>query len=233
MIKFANDYLNRQIVIMLHNNINNIVKDDLNQVNSVSISKMNYNTQRMEYSLNELTILPNLQNLIIYDSLINIDDINLLNNLNKIESITFNHCYFLENVKVIILKKLKNVSFNECHINFDNIDFNTLVSIESISITNPSFYKQIDLKKFNDLKFLMRLDLENCVPLNLNQLVHNENLEVISLLGSDVDNIDFINRMPKLKKVFIDKRIYTELLMENPSVDIYSDKTSETFSKEI
>ncbi|MDD6879382.1 MAG: hypothetical protein PUD59_04030 [bacterium] len=201
--KIYNENLKENLQIILNKKEENITEDDLSNINSLSFTKMDKKGNQA-YLVNELLNFKNLHTLSINNSNISLWDIRILSDLENIDNINFDHCFFKENAQNMFhyIKSLKKLSFRNCYIEdyskmFDELDLN---SLEVIYPYNEETINVNNLSNLINLKFLI---LEGCNIKNEEMISNLKNLEILSLISTEVKNLKFINEMSKLNKVYL------------------------------
>ncbi len=217
-----NENLKRYLAIVLNKNINNINYNDIYSLETINISKMNYSNNLLEYNLSDLLSFPNLKNLIVNDSIIDINDIMLLSKLLNLQKLEFNHCHLKGFFSFSNLIRLNNLTINNCIVDNYNIFDNS--NLKEFFINNPYQNEIIDinlLKKINNVKSLR---LEKCNLINTDTLSNFISLEELSLLDSNFNNLNCLYSLKNLKIIFINNPQFNiKNIKDSLNIDVYSD----------
>ena len=192
------------IQLILNKKISDVTINDFKSVKSLVISKM-LNGEQV-YNLDEILLFENLDYLLVLDSTINNDDIQVLANSKGIKNIVFKHCYFQEDVDYLKLDSINSLKLEKCFLSKYSI-LTKLIDLKELSIIFPYGEDDIDLSFITYLDKLETLELEGCIISDINCISNLTNLKKLSLLytSNDID-LEFLSQFRSLKKVYVSSK---------------------------
>ncbi len=208
-MQFKNKHLAKFISILLNKNVEDLTYQDLQKINVVNISNVDDDGERV-YDFEELKYCTNLHTIIIKSSILTLDDMNILSNLGEqIKSFNFQDCVFLNENALAQLNQVEDIVFDGCI--YRNLDaLRQITSLKSCTIRNPYNRTVVNLEIFKDMEALKKLYLEQC------DLIHQEcmknyvfRLQCLSLLNSQVNDLQFLDTMPDSAEVYLSEETMT------------------------
>ena len=195
MVKIENDNLKIQVQGILNKEIKLITKNDLDIIKAITIS----NSDKVSNNLKDLKLFKNLTNCVIKNYEINQDNIEYLNELNKIDELEFSNCIFSEktDIKLIIDKlrfmfcnslkleailgenKIKYVLCKEC----DNLNLSGINNIDILELDKIILNKKMlfELEKSNINNIILNNCKVNVVnKIRISKLKKYKNIEITS-----------------------------------------------------
>ena len=215
MKKIYNENLIKSLQILLNKKEEKFTEDYFMKISCLAFSKMNKDGKQI-YLIDELLNFKNLKNLSIVNSRISLQDIMILINLEQIEDITFNHCFFEKDAQNALnyIKKLKKLSLKNCFLNDYSRMFNEmdLISLEIIFPYNEQVIEIDDLKNMVNLQYLT---LEGCNIQNETNFKKLQKLEQLYLISTEVRELSFINEMANLNKIYLSPKYLQNININN------------------
>lgn len=211
MIK--NTYLINNVEVILNKKIDRVTKNDLEKITSIGFTKLetnNFQSNKFE----ELLLFPNLISLSINNSVIEIEDIEIMSRLKNLKFLNFEKCLMENNIDFSILKNLNAITFSRCVIK--NYKFlNGMNNLKKLTISFPLENEIVDINEFTELNYLEELFIEGCDIVNSYELKKFKNVKVLYLLISELDNLDFISHMNDLVKIYIPEKYIDKINKES------------------
>lgn len=187
MVEIKNNNLKIQVQGILNKEFKLITKNDLDIIKAITIS----NSDKVSNNLKDLKLFKNLTNCVIKNYEINKDNIEYLNELNKIEELEFSNCIFSQKIAIkLIIDKLRFMSCN---------------SLKLEAILGETKVKYILCKECDNLNLS---GINNIDILELDKIILNKKM-LFELEKSNINNIILNNckvnvvnkiRISKLKK---------------------------------
>lgn len=209
-----NKNLEMFLTTILHKNSSNISINDLANIKIINMSNVNKKTGLVEYNFEELKKFVSLEKIIIENSIISENDIELFKTL-IINNIEFNHCIFENEQKLATLINLTSLSFTDCyHENFNYIK--ELINLESLVINSPYNDIIFDFEIIISLPLLKRIEIQYIKTVN-NLYLNNiaPKLNHLFLLGVSLDDLNFLNYLPNDSNVLIDEEYINNIEVIN------------------
>lgn len=222
------DIKNKNLKFFLQLNLkkksDNMTLKDFETINTVYISNVNSETGEVEYDFIELKMFLNLEKVIIRDSIISKNDIDVINSLN-IKKIEFFHCMFENEEYLENLLKIVNLSFFNCYL--DNFDFlKKLIKLEKFVLKKPFNKVIFDFSLISNLVNLEELIIEEVDvinDINLEKIAFN--LKRLYLKNVKLNNFNFVNLLPDNSNLLIENIYlnYKDILKNKERLIIYTD----------
>ncbi len=187
----------------------NLLISDLLLVEYLTIDGKDFDNKKVKVSFEDLKVFKNLKYLEIANVTINNNIINILKDLNYLESIVFRNCKFgIGSKNLIKLSHVKNIRVISCE-GFDISNINKMENLERLYISNDNITSLEKLKNLN----LESLDISSC--------------NIKSDTGLNKINVNYLvisnDQYNKFKKS-IDKLKMKIMVMGDPSMGYYIEK---------
>ena len=180
---------------------NEFTKDELAYIKEIVIEYNQEFTSNSSF-YEELLKFSTLSSLTIRNGYIFNIDYNYLLKLHNLIEIVFDNCEF-ENADLITSLDLKSLSLINCKIN--NYSFIiTFNNLKSLTIING----KVTIDKINNINNLTYLQLSHSNILDKTNTINIASLTELHIDNTNINNLDFINNLPNLKKMSIDKFQY-------------------------
>jgi len=202
IINIENKNLANYIMFKLDKIDNGFTEQELNQITEIVIDYSDEVDSSFIF-LEELSQLKNLKAITLRNGYIFNDNYNIFLNLNALSEFTFENCEF-ENADLIASLKLKSLSLINCKI--ENYAFvNIFEFLEQLTIINGT----IELEKINMIKKLKYLQLSYSNILD-NIELNIDALEELYIDNTNIENLNFLNKLFNLKRLSIDENQYNK-----------------------
>ena len=197
-------------------NVSNITKEEMLSINSITIELIQSDYMEETFKLLDIIkMFPNLNKVILKNGIISKETLEVLS-LVKIDDLGFINCGIQSGLSFQTFTRLKKLIITNCAT--PNFEFLKTLNNElrTLTIQNPTDETLIDISQISNYTNLRHLTLEKCVVDGIDSLVSFQKLETLSLLWSDVNNIENSNvfhRMSALKELYISSCYYTPSLI--------------------
>ena len=174
---------------------------------SIVLKKKNFKGEETEVSTEDLLIYESLKRCSLFHFYLTEKDIMNLNQLNKLEYIYFDLCYFAfekfnfnSNVTTLIFNLCENLK----------LDFLKRTMARKIEITELKKVKiELDISEIENALNLEELAIHNCKVKQIEKILEvAPNIKVLNLDGSTVDNEEFLLRVKEKIQVSNQKEYY-------------------------
>lgn len=194
--------------LLFNKPVNKITQDELKKVSTITLEYNENGNSEDEIKLSQIiNMLPNLKRLTIKNKIISnslIDELSILN----LESLSFENCSINS---IVSLEKFNNL--NELYIrNSSLLNYSILKTlnkdINKIFIQNPTDENEVDFSLLSNYVRINELYLEKCIIKNINKILSLQNLKILSVLWSqivDVDDINLLLNLNNLEDIYISK----------------------------
>ena len=174
---------------------NEIELEDIRKLNRININALNFKLEEAIFVPEELSYLEEIEECSFANFTITDEIIENLNKLKKLSIFQFDFC------KSTVSKKIYN-NISRIYLNYS--DFSLLEmcdnteSMETVFLKN---IKDIDVSKINKFRNLKRLSLLNSEVNNIESLEKFENLEEVKIIGSKINNIQVLENLKNRIKI--------------------------------
>ena len=201
---------------LLYNN-----KTNINDVSELCIQNKNFLGNYLNINLSEIKFLKKLKSLSLKFFEIDNKIIDILNSMDLLTKIEFEMCNFNNNISLD--DKFESLRIHNCT-NFNSEFINNMKNLKILDVYHSGI---IDIGYFKRFKLLETLKINDCIIINLHEILNLENLENLYLNKVELrENIN-IGKMNKLKYIclngskVIDKQTYIkELKSQNMNIII-------------
>lgn len=171
-----------------------IYDEDINQFKDITLNGLDLLDEPTDVTIFDLIFFTNLEICTFINMNISEKEIDVLNNLKKLEFIQFSNCVFPKDKKVK-LEKVKKIVFDDC---------------PKVEISNYIDCKQLDVLKIVNCDNIIFDGLEKC-----------SNIRELYLQNLELSNVDIVNELKNLeylnlngtkvnKKININERVMVE-----------------------
>lgn len=198
MNKISSDVLKEYISVRLGKNIEDIIENDLDIIESISLQKIDFDDKETDCTIKDLIEFRNLTSCTLCDFDIDNESIEIINKLEKLEFIHFDFCDFLaENIYFNI--NTEDVCFNMCeNLSLKKIQNTKLNSIEIIG--NLENIKELDIVELGKVENLTELSIHNCNIKNIEKILEiAPKLERLDIDGSNCEEENLQNIIDKIE----------------------------------
>ena len=174
---------------------NEIELEDIRKLDRININALNYKLEEAIFVPEELSYLQEIEECSFANFNITDDIVVNLNKLKKLRIFQFDFC------KSTVSKKIYN-SISRIYLNYS--DFSLLEMCENTETMETVFLKNVkdvDVSKINKFKNLKRLSLLNSEVNNIESLEKFENLEEVKIIGSKINNIQVLDNLKNKIKI--------------------------------
>lgn len=174
---------------------NEIELEDIRKLDRININALNYKLEEAIFLPEELAYLQEIIECSFANFNITDDIVVNLNKLKKLRIFQFDFC------KSTVSKKIYN-SISRIYLNYS--DFSLLEMCENTETMETVFLKNVkdvDVSKINKFKNLKRLSLLNSEVNNIESLEKFENLEEVKIIGSKINNIQVLENLKNKIKI--------------------------------
>lgn len=174
---------------------NEIELEDIRKLDRININALNFKLEEAIFVPEELSYLQEINECSFANFTITDEIIENLNKLKKLSIFQFDFC------KSTVSKKIYN-NISRIYLNYS--DFSLLEmcdnteSMETVFLKN---IKDIDVSKINKFRNLKRLSLLNSEVNNIESLEKFENLEEVKIIGSKINNIQVLENLKNRIKI--------------------------------
>ena len=192
MIEIKSNELKKYIESIVKKKYDKIELEDLERIEKIILKKINVLGKYNDLDIKELLLFKNLSSCSLFKFDISENDINILNQLEKLNYIYFDFCRF--NIETLNLSQ-NNICFNMCeHLDFKYLK-NTLVKeIRIIGDKNSKI--EIDIKGLERALNLEKLYIHNFKIQNIEQILEiAPNLKKLNIDGSIVENGNILRKL--------------------------------------
>lgn len=185
----------RKIILFKLGNLSNedISDNQLKEIEALNINNRNLAGEDLKINLNEIALCTNLKKLSLQYFMVNDKIINLLNMLPKLNTIELSSC------KLFSKKELRNNSLQNILINC--CDISDYTKIASTNILRIIGQDDIDLKKIRGKENIEKMYLQASRIKNFEDILNFENLKILNLDGSNVDDIEVLEKIKE--KIYV------------------------------
>lgn len=174
---------------------NEIELEDIRKLDRININALNFKLEEAIFVPEELLYLQEIEECSFANFNITDDIVVNLNKLKKLRIFQFDFC------KSTVSKKIYN-SISRIYLNYS--DFSLLEMCENTETMETVFLKNVkdvDVSKINKFKNLKRLSLLNSEVNNIESLEKFENLEEVKIIGSKINNIQVLENLKNKIKI--------------------------------
>ena len=159
-----------------------LTEDDLNKISEIGINNFTLSNKIKDIDLKEIKLFPNLQLLTLQHFKIDDEAIELLSELQKLNSIQFASCQY-ETSDSHEIPSLENLIINNCKIKKSSIIY------APKNLTINGIIKPIDLSNINGKENIETLRLSNIKKIvNFSKVMEMDKLKSLNIDGSNVDD---------------------------------------------
>lgn len=212
-MKIENQEIATQVMFKLNKVDNDFTQKELDNITELFLD---YNSlQETSFNLRHLTLFTNIKDLTFINFNFSNYDLNVLNKIKTLQSLTFDRCHFKE---ASILKDFKLISLSLINCNINNYDFiYKMKSLKMLSIVKGSILLN-NLNKLNKLEFL-QLSASNIEDVKSKLKIKSlKNLYINNTPIIDLSNIQYIKNLNILslsQNQFDANKLLLEPLMKN------------------
>ncbi len=169
------------IIELLKNTEN--VEQTLINIKKLSINRFGYDEELANIEFQELKLLPNLEELNIFDCSINTETMTTILQLKKLIQLNFYNCEFLDEPEYFFENlNIKDLTISNCN-GLDNTEFKNL---QKLSITGNTKYKSIEtIQTLNIVKGKITNDIYN-----INKIIINQSQNITDDVAMDIVILD-------------------------------------------
>ena len=208
----------------------------INKFQIIIYLEMILKKQFKQMSIEELIdLLPNLKSIIINNSFVNKNIIDKIKKL-KLEKIEFKNCGIENNTSLKDFNNLKELKLINCDMLSYEILKDLSKNLLKVRITNPMDEDLIDLNDIKDYINLEELIIEKCKIKNTNSLENFHNLKLLSLLNSNIDDINqiaVISKLDNLSDVYVPVEYKDENVIKSLNKNVYFDTSHLVFEEKV
>lgn len=202
MIKFGNKSLESFIQFKLNKTNNNFTVKELKSIKTLDLNPIDIDSSYNKVNLEDLKYFPNLKYLTISNMHVDIASFAFILRLEHLVSLTFINSTF-QDLSILSNFKLEHIGFINSNLEDLGI-INRVKSLKELTLIN---YKDIDLSYFINLN-LISLELSNSTVKNENGIGELSNLSKLIVCNTNIMNLNFLNKLKKLKELYITKTQY-------------------------
>ena len=167
----------------------NIDIKDIYKIENININRLNYKLEEAKFFPEELAYFKELKECSLSGFLITDDIKKNLSKLEKLKTISFDHCIYSGNEK--IKNKMKNINLNCSNYNlaymFDKKNYTEKILLKDVI--------EVDINRICEFINLRELILLNCDIKNSNLLISLKSLKKLKIIGCKLDNYDIISKI--------------------------------------
>ena len=197
-ISIKNENLSNYVMFKLDKLNNEFTEQELNEITEIVIDYNNESESCFVF-LEELLKLKKLKAITIRNGYIYNDNYNIFSKLANLTEIVFQNCEF-EDTDMITTLNLQSLSLINCKI-YSYSFVNILEELTELTIINGN----IELEKINMLNKLkyLQISYSNIIA---NANLNIERLEELYIDNTNINNFEFLNYLPNLKRISIDEK---------------------------
>lgn len=172
--------------------------EEMKNVKKITLNKKNLDGTLNEYTINDFYNLNNIENLILNDFIIDDDMINKINCLSNLTTITLNFCKW--DTGKSIDSKIKKLIITGSEMNYEiltNYGF-----LENIIL---DYVGEVDMKYLSNIKNIEEMHIHNSKVKNSIFLKTFNNLKLLNLDGSQLDNEKVLEELKNNIKISFNK----------------------------
>lgn len=177
------DSIIRMLEIFFNKDVESINESEVNQINTISIEKISYDGSFLNVNYDDLLLFKNLEELNIYNCMIDQRCIEILAQLEKLNKLCVYSCDFVDGTFDIFSKKYQKLYLVDClgvmHSKIEDVDEVLLKNTEIMEAKN------IQILKTDNLKNVKLKNINNLVIQDYmfdKSLVNNEEIKTISVI---------------------------------------------------
>lgn len=224
LIEFLETYFNKNIKL--------VTSKDLSTITTIPLHGAQDENNEYSITIEEaLSILPNLEVLILNNLTISEDNINYLQKM-SISRMTLNKCTIPADLSFnLTLTELSMINCTTEDYHFLETLSGSLIKLE---IVNPKDETELDLTILKKYPLLREVNLVRCLLTNDYELGNLTNCDSLSLLWTDISDsgIQAIRRLSYLKKLYISEKYNDKLTDISQSINIKNDLIEFGFEQE-
>lgn len=200
MIEVRSDELKKYLEVLIKKEYDKVEIEDLKSIKNILLKKINSLGEYNDSDIVDLLLFENLSSCSLFKFDINENDINILNQLEKLNYIHFDFCKF--NIETLNFNhSINNISFNMC----ESLDFkylkNTLVK-EIRIIGDKNNKVEVNIKGLESALNLEKLYIHNFKIKNIEKILEiAPNLKELNIDGSNVQNSIILRALEKSIKI--------------------------------
>lgn len=169
-----------------------ILEEDLNNIEDLSLNRFKLSGIKNDINLSELKLFKNLKTLTLIKFAIDNKVIEIINEYGSLWAVQFTKCRFEEAIP--INKEIDYLVLDYC----EKIDPKLINNNETIKIIGA----QIDLLQVNNLNNTELLYLQDCQIKNTERLLMYNNLKLLNLEGSSIENINCLDKLNEKIEIY-------------------------------
>jgi len=178
------DLLNKIKVIL---GKDDILEEDLNNIEELTINKYKLNGKETDIDLEELKFFKNLKTLTLIKFKIDLNIIEKINDNKHLWAIQFSKCDFQRVLP--INQKINYVVLDCC----ENVNLEFINNNETVKIIGT----EVDLIQLKQMENIETLYLQDCKIKNVIEILQCSKLKKLNLDGSKIDNKDILKKLNK------------------------------------
>lgn len=196
--KISSNILKEQISMILGKSIEAITANDLDNIESISLKKIDFMDNETDCNIKDLIELKNLNLCTLCKFDLDDETIKDINKIEKLEFIHFDFCNFYTE-KIWFNSNVEDAYFNMC----ENVSFKKLQNTELTSIAligNLANIQELDIIQLIKADKLKELSIHNYNIKNIEKILEvAPQLESLNIDGSKVEEGKLQNLMNKIK----------------------------------
>lgn len=226
-----NENLKLFLQTILNKPLTSITEKDLSSISTIALVGKIDNNSNLKINYCDLDLFPNLTEVIISNSYVSLNDLEIIKRYNGLKRICFDRCMF-EKGRFPLSNSVSELELIGCYIQ----DYSFLLSInwlKKLVINNPYTENEINLSYLSNMLGLRSLVLDRCLLENFDNLSNLNRLEILSLLWDSLpDNYsDIFNGLPNLKKLYISEKYDSSFIKK--SIDIKTNLNEFTYDYDL
>lgn len=207
---------------VLNKKYEDICLEDLEKIKTLNFDSVNLlDGTENKIDLSVLSLFPNLEELNMCNTVLSTNDLQYIN-ASPVTNLYLKRCTFESTIDYSLLNKIVKLSlYNSFIENYEPLLLN-LKCIKTLEIINPADENEIDINQISTK--IIRLVLDKCIVINVDSLRNFTNCELLSLLGTYLNNSDlsFFGSMTSLKELFVSKEYFyddrLDILRDNVNI---------------
>lgn len=186
--------LKKYVCIKLGKNKNDSIYDEeLNKITDIHIDGLDFFNEQTDMTIYDLIFFKNLKMCYLSDMKISKNEVNILNNINGLNSLQLNNCVIEEDIHIVLPIEL--LVIEECS-NVKISTYTKMNELEKLCIINCN---NVDIKGISKLTNLKKIFLQNLEFDNIDEILNLKNLKNLNLNGSKIKSLEKIYKNTELE----------------------------------